>query len=265
MLTAPLWLVGCGNMGGAMLRGWIAQGMTGADITVIDPDAPPLPPDVHHWPHAPSGQTPPALLVLAIKPQMVADAARDLAGMVGPDTTLVSILAGTSIATLASHFPDAGRIIRAMPNLPASIGKGVTALYGKGLEDEAREAIEALMRPLGLIEWLNVEEQFHAVTALSGSGPAFVLRFIEAMAAAGAELGLSKEQSLRLALATMRGTAALADATREDLSTIVERVRSPNGTTHAGLEVLDGDAGLAGLIDQTLRAAAKRSRELGGG
>ncbi len=259
--AAPLWLVGCGNMGGAMLRGWLSQGMEPGSITVIDPAARGVPEGVRCIDRPPLDERP-AMLVLAVKPQMFGDVAAAL-GEIGAETLVVSILAGVEIATLAKALPKARTFVRAMPNLPASIGKGVTALYAKGLDDEVRDQAEALMRPLGLIEWLNVEEQFHAVTALSGSGPAFVLRFIEALAAGGAELGLSREQSLRLALATVRGTAALADATREDLATLIERVRSPGGTTHAGLEVLDGDAALAGLVERTLRAAAERNRELG--
>jgi pyrroline-5-carboxylate reductase len=261
-IAGPIWLVGCGNMGGAMLRGWIAADIDPARVTVIDPARPDVPGGVRLLDTPPMGEAPPALVVLAVKPQLAGAAAETLVPRVGGDTLLVSILAGVETVTLRTLIPGLQAVVRAMPNLPASIGQGVTVLYAQGLGERERSGIAALMAPLGQVEWIDDEGLFHAVTALSGSGPAFVLRFAEALAAGGAALGLSPAQALSLALSTIRGTAALAATASESPGQLVERVRSPNGTTHAGLETLDASR-FADIVAETLAAAARRSRELG--
>lgn len=250
---ASLWLIGCGNMGGAMLRGWIAEGADPASITVIDPFDPAVPDGVTVLAEPPEGA--PEVLVLAVKPQMLGKIPRLSAGL------LVSILAGVEEATLAARF-DAGAIIRAMPNLPVSIGKGVVALHGTDLGTQAYATAERLMAPFGLVEWIDAEPLFDAVTALSGSGPGFVYRFIDALAQAGAALGLPADQALRFAIATVEGAAALADGAGESPATLANRVASPGGTTRAGLDVLDREEALKRLVDETLSAAARRSAEL---
>ncbi len=249
------WLIGCGNMGGAMLRGWIASGLTPSRFLVVDPARPPLPEGVAWLADAPEGQ--PETMLLAIKPQSFRGVAPSLAPLIGRRTTLLSILAGVEISTLKAAFAGAGSIVRVMPNTPAAIGKGVLALHGA--EDAATTA---LMARLGLAEWIADEALFDAVTALSGSGPAFVYRFIDALAAGGAALGLSADQALRLATATVEGAALLAAASDETPGVLADRVASPGGSTREGLDVLDTDSALMRLMADTLRAATKRNSDL---
>ena len=262
MLTGPVWLIGCGNMGSAMLRGWLGAGADPALITVIDPAQPDAQNGVRVVDQIPTGEAPPAIVLLAVKPQLLASVAPGLAAAVNADTLLVSILAGVEIETLRANIPLPRRVLRVMPNLPAAIGMGVSALFGDGLDAPDREAADQLLAPLGLVEWISSEAQFHAVTALSGSGPAFVFRFIEALADSGAQLGLPHEQALRLALATVEGSAAFAAADGESPRELAVRVTSPNGTTQAGLERLDLAGSFAEAVQETLNAAARRSVQL---
>lgn len=250
---ASIWLVGAGNMGGAMLRRWIASGMDPATVTVIDPIGLRIPDGVTLVAEPPAGK--PEILVLAVKPQKLDDLPRMGADM------LVSILAGVEEASLAQRF-DAGSIVRAMPNLPVDIARGVVALHTGSRDPQVRATAEALMAPLGLVEWIGDEALFHTVTALSGSGPGFVYRFIEAMAAAGAALGLPPDQAQRFAIATVEGAAALAEVADAPPAVLAERVASPGGTTRAGLDVLDHDNALKRLVHETLGAAARRSAEM---
>ena len=184
-----------------------------------------------------------------------------IAPAIARETLLVSILAGVTISTLRARFSKSVNLARAMPNLPVAIGAGVVALYGVAGRPEAAR-LEVLMAPLGVVEWLGAESHFDAVTALSGSGPAFVARFIEAMAAGGAALGLPEAQAARMALATAGGTAALLETSGEAPAAMAKRVTSPNGTTQAGLAVLDEGAVFAACVAATLAAAARRSAEL---
>lgn len=251
-----LWLVGCGNMGGAMLRRWVEGGTDPATVTVIDPGVPALPAGVRHLTEPPADAAPDVLL-LAVKPQLLDAAAAIWADV--PARLLVSILAGVDGATLARRFPRAEAIVRAMPNLPVALGRGVVALHAAAAGDQARAQAEALVAPLGLVEWIGREDQFDAVTALSGCGPGFTYRFIDALAAAGAALGLPADQAQRLALATVDGAAALAAASPDSPATLADRVASPGGATREGLNVLDADDALVRLLTATLRAAAERS------
>ncbi len=262
MTIGPVWLVGCGNMGSAMLRGWISDGFDADQIIVIDPQLSSTLPGVRLFPAPPAHEPVPAVVVLAIKPQMLAQLAPLLSSLLGVDTVLVSILAGAEIATLRHHFPTPKTVLRAMPNLPASIGRGVTVLMGDHADASQRGDVESLMGPLGQLEWIEDEEQFHAITALSGSGPAFIFRFIAALSAGGVELGLPADLATRLALATTQGSAALALAAGESLNELADRVASPGGTTRAGLDILDQNSEFLEVISQTLLAAARRSREL---
>lgn len=250
---ASIWLVGAGNMGGAVLRRWIACGMDPASVTVIDPFASEVPAGLACVAEAPEGS--PEVLFLAVKPQQLNKLPSISAGL------LISILAGVEEAVLAERF-DARAVVRAMPNLPVSLGKGVVALHSNSDDSTARATAEALMAPLGLVEWIGDEALFDAVTALSGSGPGFVYRFLEALAEAGAALGLPTDQALRFAVAMVEGSAALAAASGEAPATLAERVASPGGTTRAGLDVLDRDDALKRLVHETLAAAARRSAEL---
>jgi pyrroline-5-carboxylate reductase len=257
-VSGRLWLVGAGNMGGAMLSRWIASGVLApGQVTVIDPGTPGLPDGVAHTAEWPAGV--PDILVLGVKPQMLGDVAEDLARRVPP--LVVSILAGVEEATLA-RVCGGGTVVRAMPNLPVALGRGVVALHSAGADDAARATVEALMAPLGLVEWLTDEAQFHALIAVSGSGPGFVYRFIAAMAESGAALGLPADQAQRLAIATVEGAAALAGSSDTTPDVLADRVASPGGTTRAGLDVLDRDDALRRLIAATLTATADRSEEL---
>ncbi|MDB5688624.1 MAG: pyrroline-5-carboxylate reductase [Sphingomonas bacterium] len=261
-LDGPLWLVGAGNMGGAMLRGWIAAGVDPGAITVIDHGTAPLPDGVQRRTAPPQGVAPPATLVLAIKPQQIDVVAPALAPLLAADTLLVSILAGVEIGSLRARFPAPRAVVRVMPNMAVSIGRGVMALHGEGLGHAEAATAAALMAPLGIVEWIADEGSFDAVTALSGCGPAFLFRFIDAMAAAGVRLGLPADQAARLALATVEGSALLAAAADETPATIADRVASPGGSTREGLNVLDRPDGIMALMERTLVASARRNADM---
>jgi len=261
-LQKTIWLIGCGNMGGAMLRGWIADGVDPMLITVIDPALPDAPAGVRVLATAPAGEPSPAILLLSVKPQALDSVAHAIAPLLGGETLLLSILAGVEIASLRAWFAAPQNIIRVMPNMPATIGKGVTALYGNASDAKVRAEATALMLPLGMVEWISDETLFDAVTAVSGCGPAFVFRFIEAMAQAGVALGLPADQAMRLALGTVEGGALLAAQSSESVGALADRVASPGGSTREGLNVLDADAALLKLMRATLTASAKRNAEM---
>ena len=252
----PLWLVGCGNMAGAMLRRWLEVGLDPARVTVITRSGSGVPAGVRSLTSPPPDEVPAAVL-LGVKPQQLGEVAPMLA-RVRP-ALLVSILAGVEVATLAAAVPGVA-IIRAMPNLPVALGRGVVALHADTDAAAFRGQAEALMAPLGMVEWITAEAQFDAVTALAGCGPAFVFRFVEALAAAGQDLGLPDEQALRLALATVDGAARMASTAGEAPGSLADRVASPGGSTREGLDVLDRDSALDGLMRETLSASAARNR-----
>lgn len=269
-MGAPAWphkmlMVGCGNMGGAMLRGWLASGFAPARFTVIDPGLAEAPAGVRlrrDMLEADSAAAPFDAVLLGIKPQLFDQVAPSLAGLVGPDTVVLSILAGVQLASLSARLPQARAVVRIMPNLAAAIGKSPVVLAGQEVSSSLAEEITALMAPLGLPEWLADEGLFDAVTALVGSGPAFVYRFIAALSQGGAELGLSREQAGRMALAMVEGAAALAALSPVEPVELARRVTSPGGTTAAGLKVLDDGDTLARLVAATLRAARDRGAEM---
>jgi pyrroline-5-carboxylate reductase len=259
---ARLLMVGCGNMGGAMLAGWLAAGFAPGRFTVVDPRLDAAPAGVELLRELPAQNASFDAVLLGVKPQLLDDVAPALAALVGPDTVVLSILAGVELASLASRFPRARTIIRIMPNLAAAIGKSPVALVGQGADAALRDSITALMAPLGGPEWLADEALLDAVTALSGSGPAFVYRFIAALAQSGAALGLPGDQAGRMALAMVEGAAALAALSPFDPDELARRVASPGGVTQAGLDILDQDAALAKLVSATLSAARDRSAEM---
>lgn len=253
-------IVGCGNMGGAMLAGWLADGIAPERFTVVDPLLAEAPTGVTLLRELPD--EPFDAILLGVKPQLLGDVAPRLAALAGKATMLLSILAGVELASLAARFPAARGFVRIMPNLAAAIGKSPVALFAQELDDAGKAAVTALMQPLGTPEWLDAETQFDLVTALAGSGPAFVYRFIDALAAGAAALGLDRAQADRLALATVEGAAALAAASPHGPGELARRVASPGGTTEAGLKVLDADAAILRLAEATLKAAAERSAEM---
>lgn len=259
--AGTIWLVGCGNMGGAMLRGWLAQGLAPGQLTVIDPASPQLPAGVRLLDAIPAGAEQPDVLVLAVKPQLLRNVTTVMQAKPGAPGILISILAGVESDVLREGF-SAAATVRVMPNLPAQIGQGVSALYSFDADNAQRALAEALLAVLGTVEWIDDEAMFHAVTALSGSGPGFVFRFIDALAEAGIALGLPPELAARLAAATVAGSANLARESDETPAVLADRVASPGGTTREGLNRLDEADGIKRLLHETLAAAARRSTEL---
>jgi len=258
MPAGPLWMIGCGNMGGAMLRRWLAAGLDPATVTVVTRSGRGVPDGVRSVTAIPDGDGP-ATLMLAVKPQQL-DIVAPLLMEVRP-ALLVSILAGVEIAALAARFASAA-IVRAMPNLPVAIGQGVTALYTDSTDHDVRQAAAALASPLGHVEWVADEASFDAVTALAGCGPGFVFRFADALAVAGAALGLPADQARRLAIATLAGSAAMARDADASPAVLADRVASPGGSTREGLNVLDADRALERLLGETLAASARRNAEM---
>ncbi len=256
-------LLGCGKMGGAMLEGWLAGGLAPDQVQVIEPH----PSDwlakrvAEGVTVNPTRLAPATIAVIAVKPQMMAEAAPQLAGLAGDGTVFLSIAAGTPIATFEAMFGTGAPVIRAMPNTPAAVGRGISALIGNAAAGEAHMAMaETLLAAVGHTVRLDSEDQMHAVTGLSGSGPAYVFHMIEAMAEAGRAAGLGDDLAIRLARATVAGAGALADASPESAEQLRINVTSPGGTTAAGLAVLMPE--LPALMIRTVAAAAARSREL---
>jgi pyrroline-5-carboxylate reductase len=263
--TFPKILIfGCGNMGGAMLRGWVAGGVEASRFVVVDPVADGLPDGVAV--HRPASEISDSFdtVLLGIKPQMIGELAPQIAQLLKPGAMLISILAGTETATLSDYFPDA-LIVRLMPNLAAAIGKSPMALFSQQLDGAAQAALQDMLSPLGALAWLSDEAQMDAVTALGGSGPAFVYRFIDALTQGGIDAGLASDTAATLALKMVEGAALLAAGSDEIPAQLAARVTSPGGTTAAGLAVLDADNALEKLISATLRAARNRGAELAKG
>ncbi len=259
-------LLGCGKMGSAMLAGWLNGGLPSSSVWIVDPN----PSDwvqrqgVHV--NAPLPEEP-AIVLVAVKPQMMADALPGIAELGGGGTLFVSVAAGTSISTFESILGVNTPIVRAMPNTPAAVGRGITALIGN---EEAREAdlamAEELLSAVGQTVRLQSEDQMDAVTGVSGSGPAYVFHLIETLAAAGVAQGLPEDLAMQLAKATVAGAGALAEAAEEDPGQLRVNVTSPNGTTQAALEVLmDETSGFPPLLKRAVTAATERSRELSRG
>lgn len=259
MSLERIWLAGCGNMAGGMLDGWLASGMSPERFLVVRPSGAAVGHGVEVV-TAPPARPGPDLLVLGFKPYQLADAAPAYLPVVRQGTTVLSILAGVELGSLRRAFPEAGAIVRAMPNLPVRLGKGVTALVGE--DGRENPALTALLRPLGLVEWVRSEDALDMVSALAGSGPAFVYRFVDALAAGGEALGLPRAQAERLALATVAGAGALAAEADASPRALADRVASRGGSTRRGLDVLDEDGALDGLVRRTLGAALARVREM---
>lgn len=260
-LSAPLTLIGCGNMAGAMLRRWLDCGLEPGRVKAVRPSGAPVAEGVHVLTAVPEALD--GIVLIGVKPQKLDEVAPALAAAIGPDTLLLSILAGVEQASLRARFPLVEEVVRVMPNTPVAIGKGAVGLFADRLGGTAREIVDRLMAPLGTAEWVEDEALFDVVAALAASGPAFVFRFIDALAAGAAELGLPREQAARLALATVDGAGALAAAAGESPHELAERVASPGGMTREGLNVLDGEDALRSLVLRTLDAAVRRSREMG--
>ena len=260
-IRSPLWLIGCGNMAGAMLERWLATGLDRRRVTVVRPSGHPVAEGVRVLTELPEDEVP-ALVLLGVKPQKLDDVAPVLAPVLDPATILVSILAGVEQATLRHRFPVPRTIVRAMPNTPVRLGKGIVDLYSDSGDQEARNGVEQLMALLGHAEWFADEPSFALAGHLTGAGPAFLYRFIDALAAAGEALGLPAAQAARLAEAMVEGAGMLAAASDETPTDLARRVASPGGTTEAGLRVLDADEALRQLVLHTLDASRKRGLEM---
>lgn len=259
-------LLGCGKMGGAMLEGWLADGLAPTSVWVIDPNPSDWLKGTGVRINADDLPQAPGIVLIAVKPQMMGEALPSLKAMGGGPTLFVSVAAGTSIATFEDALGAGSPIIRAMPNTPAAVGRGITSIIGNAQASAAHlDLAEALLSAVGQVVRLESEEQMDAVTGVSGSGPAYVFHMIECMAKAGEAEGLSPELAMQLAQATVAGAGALAEAADEPPNQLRVNVTSPNGTTQAGLAVLMDEAnGLPPLMRRTVGAAANRSRELRG-
>jgi pyrroline-5-carboxylate reductase len=260
-LPLPTWFVGCGNMGRAILDGWRMGGLDLGRVTVVRPSGA----DVQGARVVTSfgdAGPPPALVVLAFKPQKLDEVASELRRFLGAKTLVVSLLAGVEAASLRQRFPGAAAIIRAMPNLPVAVRRGVTGLYSADATAQARDELNNLFSALGFAMWMADEAKLAALGSVAGVGPAYVARFIAALAKAGEERGLTPEIASTIARETVLGTAWMAAMSDEDMDSIARRVASPKGTTEAGLAVLDREAALDRLVAATIGAAARRGAEL---
>lgn len=258
-------LLGCGKMGSAMLAGWLARGLPATSVWVMDP----APSDwlrgsgVHVNATLPDA---PAVVLIAVKPQMMGGALPTLAGFAGSDTVFVSVAAGTPLSAFETAFGADTPIVRAMPNTPAAVGQGITAICANAAGQGALDEAETLLSAVGAVVRLESEAQMDAVTGVSGSGPAYVFHLIETLAAGGVAQGLPPELAMTLAKATVAGAGALAQQADEDPAQLRINVTSPNGTTQAALEVLmDEETGFPALLPRAVAAASARSKELASG
>ena len=268
---SSLVLLGSGKMGQAMLTGWLARGLEPSRVTAIDPHLDGagralLAQKGVRLTEAPEGVAVPEALVLAIKPQTLESAADGARKLIGKDTLVLSILAGKRIADLASRVGGSAAIVRAMPNTPAAVGRGISAVVAApGVSRRQRAMADTLLTCIGKVEWVDDETLIDPVTAVSGSGPAYVFWLVECLAEAGAKAGLPPELSMRLARATIEGAGELMFRDRStEASTLRRNVTSPGGTTAAALDVLMAKDGLSPLMERAIAAATRRARELAG-
>jgi pyrroline-5-carboxylate reductase len=268
MAAGTLILVGCGQMGSAMLRGWVASGAA-SQFVVVEPAGAPssLSPAPEIAFHGDAAEVPvdlvPDAVVFAVKPQVIDDVLPAYRRWARPQTVFLSIAAGTTISKLTRHLGEAARIVRAMPNTPAAIGRAISvACPNPNVRPSQRELCEGLLEAIGDSAWVEDEALMDAVTAVSGSGPAYVFLLIEALAAAGVKSGLPAALAMRLAKATIAGSGELARLSAETPAKLRENVTSPGGTTRAALDVLMADDGMQPLFDRAVAAATRRSREL---
>jgi pyrroline-5-carboxylate reductase len=276
MSERELWLVGAGRMGSALLDGWIKAGLvTKANpVRIIEPNpSAPIRARMDEGlalaadPPFVAGASP-RLLVLAVKPQMLDAVLSEIRPLAEGDAAVLSIIAGRTIASIRDKLRPSGAlpVVRTMPNTPAAIGAGITAAFaGAGVDAPLKRQAEQLLSAVGEVVWVETEDLLDAVTAVSGSGPAYVFHLVEALAAAGAAIGLSETTAAKLARATITGSAALLSASPESPAVLRKAVTSPGGTTEAALKILMGEDGLSPLMRQTVEAALARAKELGKG
>ncbi|MEP0191583.1 MAG: pyrroline-5-carboxylate reductase [Erythrobacter sp.] len=260
-MTDKLLIIGCGNMGGAMLAGWLTAGEAPSRFAVLDPALVAAPDGVvlHRDPSDATGHD---AVLIGFKPQQLGALSPALQDVTGAGVTVYSLLAGITLEQLQSAFPNAKAHVRVMPNLAARIGKSPVILAQRGLDDVARDTAFAFYDKLGSANWLEDEAQFDLVTALAGSGPGFVYRFIDALAGATSALGLDEDTAQQLALTMVEGAASLAARADVAPAELADRVASPGGMTREGLNVLDDDKALFALLTETLRKTRDRGAEL---
>jgi pyrroline-5-carboxylate reductase len=266
--TGTLVLVGAGKMGGAMLEGWHRMGLAFDNVVALEPQPSPeiatlgerglrINPELD--------TIAAAAVVVAVKPQVAPDALPPLAPVVGANTVIVSIMAGRTLAFLQKTLPANAAVVRAMPNMPAAIGRGITVAVPNARVTGAQQTLaHKLLAATGAVEWIKDEALMDAVTAVSGSGPAYVFLLAESLARAGAAAGLPADLAARLARATVAGSGELLARSPHDPATLRKSVTSPGGTTAAALDVLMGKDGLDPILEKAIASATKRSRELAG-
>jgi pyrroline-5-carboxylate reductase len=260
-------LIGFGNMGQALVRGWLAKGRAASSIQVVDPMlasrtiAAGFGIDAHAEAHAVTRRA--DVVVIAVKPNQLAAVLPACGAAAAPHAVFVSIAAGKTVAQIGAALGADAAVVRAMPNTPAAIGRGITALVANAAVSAAQRAqCSELLAAVGSVAWLEDERHMDAVTAISGSGPAYVFLLVECLESAALDLGLDAALAKQLALATVAGAAEYAAAAGEPAADLRQRVTSPNGTTQAALDVLMSNPGMRELMIRAARAAAKRSREL---
>lgn len=269
-LKAPLVLAGAGKMGCALLQGWLARGLDPRLVHVQDP-APPADTKAILAKHAITPvaklgafDMPPDVIVVAVKPQMMDEVFPPLAALAGLGTLVVSIAAGKSLASFEKHLKPGTAVVRAMPNMPAAIGRGMTgAVSNRHLTAAQKALAETLLGAVGDVVWVPDEALMDVVTAVSGSGPAYVFLLAECLAQAGTAAGLDAATAAKLARATVAGAGELLYRSEQDAATLRQNVTSPGGTTAAALAVLMRDDGLQKLMNDAVAAAVKRGKELG--
>jgi pyrroline-5-carboxylate reductase len=270
-MQGTILLVGCGKMGGALIEGWFKRGLNPVDVMVVEPagrgavapcsshpalttlpELAAVPRDFH-----------PDVVVFAVKPQVADAVIPEYQRFNGEHPVFLSVIAGKTTASIRNHLGDTAAVVRAMPNTPAAIGKGITVLFaGAGVVDLQRRICEFLMSAVGNAAWVEDEGLMDAVTAVSGSGPAYAFLLAESMAEAGVAAGLPKALAVQLARATVAGAGAMLAESPEATDVLLRNVTSPGGTTEAALAVLDGPEGLRSLMHRAIATAAARSRAL---
>jgi pyrroline-5-carboxylate reductase len=267
-LSGTLVLVGAGKMGSALLEGWLRFGLAPANVAVIEPQPSPeiaalaklgvsLNPGADAFARV-------AAIVLAVKPQLAADILPGIAPIAGASTVVVSIMAGRTLQSLSQALARGCALVRAMPNTPAAIGRGITVAVARGADAAQRGLAQRLLAATGKVEWVEDETLLDAVTAVSGSGPAYVFLLAEALEEAGVAAGLPRHLAEILARETVAGAGEMLHRSDLEAGVLRQNVTSPGGTTAAALEVLMGEHGLSPLMERAVAAATKRSRDLAG-
>lgn len=270
-LDGRLVLAGAGNMGGALLAGWLGRGLDPARIVVQDPSPPPriagllAKHGVRVVSEVPRLDEPPAVLLMAVKPQIMEEVFPPLAKLAGKGTVVLSVAAGRTIRSFERYLPSGTAVVRSIPNTPAAVGRGITvATANAHVSARQKETCSALLSAVGETAWVDDEDLIDPVTAVSGSGPAYVFYLAECLAEAGVKAGLAPDLAAKLARWTVAGAGELLHRSDQPASTLRENVTSPNGTTFAALQVLMAENGLQSVMTEAVLAASRRSKELAG-